>query len=316
MNQNLNEYLTCKICQKYFLNPVLLPCYNNICEEHVNELQSYKCDFCQENHQVPQNGFILNRPFIVLMKTNLHLNERTKTAQKQIDDLDILNKEIDLIAKHPEDFVYSYFAMEKNKIDLRREILISKINDISDQMINKIKQMEDDSKSNLFDKATFDTKNLTEGILNWKEEIRYPKLNESRLEQIIKESYILIKENEKQLLEAKKKILNQKGCYFAPNNDEFNNDLFGELITHDFSFNNQPEKANFLPIKSKPESFLICDSNSNSSDQFSVTQFPVTSRSFLSPPRINQSLPIIKLNKNGTIAKKRGPKGPRKNNYF
>ncbi len=138
-----------------------MPCFNNICEEHINS-KIFKCDFCQENHQFPQNEYFSNRPFIELMNTNLHLNERTKTAKKQIDDLDILNKEIDLIAKHPEDFVYSYFAM-----DLRREILISKINDISDQMIDNIKQMKDDSKSNLtekqqniFDKRIFYFKNL------------------------------------------------------------------------------------------------------------------------------------------------------------
>ena len=58
------------------------------------------------------------------------------------------------------------------------------------------------------------------------------------------------------------------------------------------------------------ESLLICDSNSNSSDQFSFTQYP--NSSFLSPAKINQSQPLLILNKNGTIAKKRGPKGPKK----
>ena len=46
-----------------------------------------------------------------------------------------------IIAKDPDNFIYSYFSKEKNKIDLKRETLISKINDISDEMIDKIKQM-------------------------------------------------------------------------------------------------------------------------------------------------------------------------------
>jgi hypothetical protein len=58
------------------------------------------------------------------------------------------------------------------------------------------------------------------------------------------------------------------------------------------------------------ESLLICDSNSNSSDQFSFTQYTIRNSSF--PAQINQSQPLLRLNKNGTIAKKRGPKGPRK----
>ena len=36
-NQHFNELLTCKICKKFYLNPVILPCRNNICEEHVNQ---------------------------------------------------------------------------------------------------------------------------------------------------------------------------------------------------------------------------------------------------------------------------------------
>ena len=60
------------------------------------------------------------------------------------------------------------------------------------------------------------------------------------------------------------------------------------------------------------ESLLICDSNFNSSDQFSLTQYPIGTSSFLSPAKINQSQPLLRLNKDGTLAKKRGPKGPRK----
>jgi hypothetical protein len=53
----------------------------------------------------------------------------------------------------------------------------------------------------------------------------------------------------------------------------------------------------------------------NNSNKFSLTQYPVTSSSFLSPHLVNQSQPLLKLSKNGTIPKKRGPKGgPRKKN--
>ena len=209
-----NEHLTCKICQKYYLNPVILPCGNNICQEHVekkikeNNSQFYECDFCRESHEVPENGFILNRPFIEMMNMNLNLTEGTKTAKKVIKDLETPNKEIDLIAKDPENFIYDYFAKEINKIDLRREKLISKINDISDEMIAKLKQMQNDSKSNLnekkqnlIDSNKFYLKKLSEEVLNWNEEIRNPKLDKTRLEEIIKESIDLIKNNEKQSFE-------------------------------------------------------------------------------------------------------------------
>ena len=70
-----------------------------------------------------------------MLNKNVHFDERTKTAIKVFDDLDILNKDIDLIKKDPENFIYSTFSEEKNKIDLKRESLISKIHDISNEMI-------------------------------------------------------------------------------------------------------------------------------------------------------------------------------------
>ncbi len=35
--QNVNELLTCKVCKKCYLNPVVLPCGNNICEVDINK---------------------------------------------------------------------------------------------------------------------------------------------------------------------------------------------------------------------------------------------------------------------------------------
>jgi hypothetical protein len=159
-NQNLSEYFTCEICNKYYLNPIILPCGDNVCEEHVkqktkitdNQEKEYQCELCQSKHKLPTVGFIINKSFIQMMNKNLHLNEKTKTAIKKIDDLDSLNKEIDLIVKDPEHFIFNYFSEEKNKIDLKRETLFANINDISEEMINEIKKLEIESKSNLTEK--------------------------------------------------------------------------------------------------------------------------------------------------------------------
>ncbi len=51
-SKNLNELLICKVCKKYYLNPVFLPCQNNVCEKHVqekikdNDSKTYKFDWC------------------------------------------------------------------------------------------------------------------------------------------------------------------------------------------------------------------------------------------------------------------------------
>jgi hypothetical protein len=272
-NKSFNEVLTCKICQKYYLNPILLPCRNNICEEHINKqtkdinAQSYKCELCSQDHEIPENGFIVNEPFIEMMNTNVHLDEITIAAKRLVDHLENSNKKIDLIEKDPEDFIYSYFSNEKNKVDLKRETLFAKINDISDEMINKIKQMENDCKSNLsekqknlIDKNKFDSEKVTKKISVWKEEMRNPKLDKTQLAKIVDESINLLSENANQSFEAKNKILNKIGCFFSSNdNKEFKRELFGELIIEEFTKTNRREKYN-SPL-------IALDSNIVNSDQ-------------------------------------------------
>jgi hypothetical protein len=168
------------------LNPVILPCGHNVCEEHVNQKlkennsKIYKCDICFEEHEVPKKGFIINLPFIEMMNDNLHLSQENKQKKTLIKDLNNVKKDIDSITKDPEGFIYSYLAKEINKIDLKRETLIEKINKISEEMIQQIKQMETDFKLNLDEKKNdmelivFDYEQLEEKILKLGEEVRDP----------------------------------------------------------------------------------------------------------------------------------------------
>ena len=38
ISQITSKLYTCGVCEKYYLNPVLLPCGKNICAEHVNKM--------------------------------------------------------------------------------------------------------------------------------------------------------------------------------------------------------------------------------------------------------------------------------------
>ena len=53
-----------KNCGKFFENPILLPCGNTICRNHINEQTSEKisgkfflCSLCDESHKIPDEGF-------------------------------------------------------------------------------------------------------------------------------------------------------------------------------------------------------------------------------------------------------------------
>ena len=126
MSQIFDQLVTCKICKKYFSNPILLPCGNNICENHLttynNDNESiYKCDICFKDHQLPEEGFSLNRPFIEMMNLNIHFDEQTRKTVNVIENLNNVNKTIDLLIKDPNEFIYSYFFECENRIDLKED---------------------------------------------------------------------------------------------------------------------------------------------------------------------------------------------------
>ena len=69
------DIVTCNICKKYLKNPVLLPCGETICNQHVDLKKSenaenysvYKCQICKENHYAYDEAFSSNKIAINLL---------------------------------------------------------------------------------------------------------------------------------------------------------------------------------------------------------------------------------------------------------
>ena len=84
MSNSAHDIFTCKVCNNYFGDPVLLTCGENICREHVDLKTSdnditchYKCQLCNNDHEVVKNGFCSNIAIMNLFKLNFHLDEKT-----------------------------------------------------------------------------------------------------------------------------------------------------------------------------------------------------------------------------------------------
>jgi hypothetical protein len=155
-SKSLTEIVTCLKCKMFLLQPVFLPCQNNICRSHVDEaskmnqdLEVYKCEICHNDHEIPPTGFLLNKSLVETMDLNLHLNEKTTRAKEIITDFDILVRESRAICNDPDNFIYEYVHEAINKLDIEREELILQINDISDEMLTKLKSLEIECKSKL-----------------------------------------------------------------------------------------------------------------------------------------------------------------------
>ena len=123
----MNEILTCRFsnCNKYFQDPVLLPCSKNICKSHIDEMIGlssidfrFTCEFCLEQHEVPDQGFTLNESLVEILNLGCHLENRNERLAFDLKNrLDILISEFNLIRSSPDLFIYEYIANVRNQID-------------------------------------------------------------------------------------------------------------------------------------------------------------------------------------------------------
>ena len=136
-----------KDCKLFLDQPINLPCGFMICQKHINnEIKSFKCEFCNEEHTIPENGFYINKKLADFIQSKLHLTGQHKEASDMFDRLDELISRKDTI--DPTEYVYDYFKNLRNRVDLHREVMINEINIKSDEFINKLKELEKEFQSN------------------------------------------------------------------------------------------------------------------------------------------------------------------------
>ena len=246
-NRHFIEKLKCKVCIKFYLNPVTLPCKCIICSHHIKEQtkninEKYKCDLCEMKHEIPKHGFPANIEIIDMLKLNLHVDDKTKLANELIDQLDKVIKDLKLM-NDPENFIFDYISETKNKLDLRRERLKSKIDEIFDGMIKKVNEYDKECKQKC---PKLKTKNTSDKYLDEldklsfssKDQLRDENLNKNIKDKIINTISNQLAHDKNNLFDLTKKLLNGKGCYFDPSNFEFEQNCFGELFIDEFSKTN------------------------------------------------------------------------------
>ncbi len=72
------HYLSCSICNKYYRNPIALPCGETTCQEHLeyeSQNTTFACPMCPGRHPVPTNGFLVNKALCKALKIKVHLSE-------------------------------------------------------------------------------------------------------------------------------------------------------------------------------------------------------------------------------------------------
>jgi WD40 repeat protein len=234
MQKNMNvqvqvQAIVCQYdrCKLILENPITLPCGNSICQHHLEGIsEKFDCMFCNEEHQIPKNGFSINKSFNLILNSYFEKNLLIKEIKESLDNLNQLIYEHEKFDS--ETYVFDYFHDLINKIDLHREELIKEINEISDDLIKKLKERQKICKPNATNlaKTSFD-KLKTDVLPSWKHLVKVPEKNEDEMNDLLKKLKYEVKQVKNETKKYKKDLLMNESIVFKKHEKS---SLFGELI--------------------------------------------------------------------------------------
>ena len=154
---SLKSELICNICKLVLSKPITLPCSDVICGEHLRDDSvkngMIKCLKCEKDFDVPRSGFSLNERATNILSNEQHLSEEEKAIkyaiQELIQKLEQLQDGVKLQQNAMEVTSFDHFTEIRRQIDIQREELKNKIDEISLQLIDQVNERENVYKSKL-----------------------------------------------------------------------------------------------------------------------------------------------------------------------
>jgi hypothetical protein len=159
---HLKFYLTCSLCNKILHKPILLPCGDTICHEHLSEKKFTKanriaCKICKQEFDVKNGDFKSNNLVAKQIEDEIHLTDSKKHLKHQIEDTRRVVLELSEQlheAKLTHDLkCFEHFQELRRLVDLHREeSMLSNNNSENDNdelvkvsldMIDKANKMEE-----------------------------------------------------------------------------------------------------------------------------------------------------------------------------
>jgi hypothetical protein len=153
--EELKKLVSCQECNNFLDIPIRLPCFAVICNKHVNELKEndnsnkIKCKHCNDIHEIPEQGFKIDKRLEEIIITNKHLTDEEKQITEKVKlKIEQINEKIDNLkcSSQIANKIYDKKSEIRNVIDLEVEQLKQKI----DAEVEKLKEKIDDKRDMLF----------------------------------------------------------------------------------------------------------------------------------------------------------------------
>jgi hypothetical protein len=242
--------LTCSNCSKIFQDPIVLPCEDTICRQHLSERDvlkenKIKCNKCKQDFQVKDNQFKSNEELTQIIESQYHLIDEEISLKQQLEvSIKIFFEFYDKFIQNKtqlESDVFEHFHEMRFKVDEQREELKKRIDDIALELIDKIKKSEGIYLSQLEERfSSVDVSQSLETELN---EIQELFRNPNLLIQTIREMQQKQDESLK-YIQSKLNEINQvkddleETNFFIPNLASFNQEeisMFGSIKLNQYS---------------------------------------------------------------------------------
>jgi len=155
----ISSLITCKICNKIYEDPVILPCHKTICSKHVIDQTNcsiYRCNFCKNFHIIDFFKLTSDEEKIELIKrkndfvniNSVDFGENNALARDACDIFENVLKEAKQLSQSPLNYIENIFTCLKNDIDLVKEHYIKMIQINHARIINQLYDLENECKRN------------------------------------------------------------------------------------------------------------------------------------------------------------------------
>ena len=147
----LKSQLTCSHCSKIYKDPILLPCDDTICRQHLYErdvvkANRIKCNKCNEEFGVRDNEFKSNETLANLIESQCYLRAEEISLKKDLEEsirqFFEFYEEFQQNKSKLESDVFEHFQEMRFKIDEHRERIKERIDHIALAMVDQTKESE------------------------------------------------------------------------------------------------------------------------------------------------------------------------------
>lgn len=204
---NLNEKLVCK-------------CFKAINNEPVAETKTFLCPICNAENQI-QN----------ISVEALELDSNYKLT---LNRFKVEIEKLETILRDPENFIYDEIHELKRQVDLDREILKCQIDELADELIQKLESLE--KKFIAEHKVNMDLKHYSELVESskkkfgeYEEFLRLFSTKKEELDEKCKQNETEINSMKSKLKQLRNKLFSNSLITYKPS-DSGIQDLFGKLI--------------------------------------------------------------------------------------